>query len=63
MTSPDDKSSASNSTPSVDRINFAFALTVAGLALSSTRVFVTSPISKLLGGYCFAAVYHPDLTY
>ena len=37
------RSSASKSAPSVARMNFAFALAVAGLAFSAARVFVTSP--------------------
>jgi hypothetical protein len=41
--SPDVKSSASNVSPSVAKMNFALALDVAGLAFNAARVFVTSP--------------------
>jgi len=46
--SPLAKSSASKSTPSVARMNFAFAFAVAGLSFSAVSFFVTCPESHVV---------------
>ena len=56
------RSSASNSSPSVARMNFAFALAVAGLAFSAARVFVTSPVRRRRYGCCWSEGRRPGRT-